>query len=78
MAYRVKEEALDLHPQLFTQVNGKRVTLHGKEEKVQVPATKTKPAREIVVPMATQAELAILCKEGNPFIEEYDKKEEKA
>lgn len=77
MAYRVKEEALDLHPQLFTQVNGKRVTLHGREEKVQVPATKTKPARETVVPMASQAELAILYKEGNPFIEEYDKKEEK-
>lgn len=78
MAYRVKEEALDLHPQLFTQVNGKRVTLHGKEEKVELPATKNKPKREVIVPMATQAELGILYKEGNPFIEEYDKKEEKA
>lgn len=78
MAYRVKEEALDLYPQLFTQVNGKRVTLHGKDEKVLLPATRTKPAREVVVPMATQSDLAFLFKEGNPFIEEYDKKEEKA
>lgn len=75
--YRVTDAALDQFPQLFTQLNGKRLTLHGKSELVEIDATARSPKKTITVPMATEAELAALYKEGNPFIEEYEVAEEK-
>lgn len=70
--YRVKDSALDEFPQLFTQVNGKRVTLHGKEEKVELAATARLPKRIVTVPMATETEIEQLYKEGHPFVEPYE------
>ena len=78
MAYRVKQEALDNNPQMFTLVNKKRVTLHGKPETVWIDATAAKPKQQITIPAATQAELKILFEQKHPFVEEFDAKEEQA
>lgn len=78
MAYRIKQEALDVNPQLFTLVNKKRVTLHGRPETVWTDATAVKPKQQITIPAATQADLKILFEQKHPFVEEFDAKEDKA
>lgn len=78
MAYRIKQEALDVNPQLFTLVNKKRVTLHGRPETVWTDATAVKPKQQITIPSATQADLKILFEQKHPFVEEFDAKEDKA
>ena len=77
MAYRVKQDASDAYPQLFTLVNGKRVTLHGRSETVWTDATKARPKQQVTIPAATQADLKILFEEKHPFVEEFDAKDEK-
>ena len=80
MAYRVKQEALDTNPQLFTIIRAtkKRVTLHGRPETVWIDATAARPKQQITIPAATQAELKILFEQKHPFVEEFDAKEEQA
>lgn len=78
MAYRIKQEALDVNPQMFTLVNKKRVTLHGRPETVWTDATAVKPKQQITIPSATQADLKILFEQKHPFVEEFDAKEDKA
>lgn len=78
MAYRVKQEALDTNPQLFTIIRAtkKRVTLHGKPEIIWTDATAARPKQQVTIPAATQAELKMLFEQKHPFVEEFDAKEE--
>lgn len=63
--YYVSPPALRKYGTLFTQIEGKAITLHGKAEKVMRPGNGDEPPREETVPAATQEELAILYAEGN-------------
>lgn len=60
------------NPQLFSQIKGKRVALHGQSETVKVQPHFGVPERTVTVPPATQSDLEFLFKEGNPIIEFYE------
>lgn len=70
MAFRVKSEFQHV-TELTTSVNGRRVALNGAYQKT-TEAQPNRPAQVISVPAATQADLELLFKEGNPCVEQYD------
>jgi len=70
MAFRVKSEFQNV-TELTTTVNGRRVALNGAYQKT-TEAQPNRPAQVISVPAATQADLELLFKQGNPCIEEFE------
>ena len=70
--YRVKPSAIFMHPHLSTQIDGMPISLNGKPGVHKRPETKEGPAQETVMPAATQAQLELLFKQGNPLIEKYE------
>lgn len=52
-------------------MNGRRVALNGAYQKT-TEAQPNRPAQVISVPAATQADLELLFKQGNPCIEEFE------
>lgn len=76
MKYQVKKQ-FSSNPTLVTSIGDKTVGLNG-EIRVEIPATKTGPAKERVIPAATQSDLKALFLAGNPLIEEVEDAKEKA
>jgi len=74
MAFRVKSEFQNV-TELTTTVNGRRVALNGAYQKT-TEAQPNRPAQVISVPAATQADLELLFKQGNPCIEEFESAKE--
>ena len=74
--YRVKSEFSHI-PELVDLVNGRRVALNGAYTKT-IPADAGRPERTVSVPAATQADLAVLFKNGNPCVEEGEAAREQA
>jgi len=70
MAYRVKK-AFQVHPELTTVVDGKRVALN-QSYTHKTKGTPTKPPETITVPLATQAELKAIFERGDPCVEKYE------
>lgn len=56
-------------PNLVTLVNGTPVALHGKDITIEIPAQGNKLVTTRTIKGATQSQLEVLYKEGNPFIE---------
>lgn len=72
--FRIKEGPAWQHPELVTTIRDVPVSL--KEElTIKRPATKEMPERMIFYRAATQEDLEFLFKEGHPFVEAYDEKE---
>jgi hypothetical protein len=70
--YYIDEVTLYQNPTLFTVLDGKPLSLNGKEEKVKKPASDKYPERTIVYKAATQAELKKLFDAGHPLIKERE------
>lgn len=70
--YYVPDDIIWKNPQLFTVLDGKRITLHGKDETVQLPADEKGPARTAIFKAATQAQLKKLHEMGHPHVHARD------
>lgn len=58
-------------PELTTQINGRPIALNAPFVKTY-EATAGRPARKVDVPLATQEQLLLLYKQGNPVLEEEE------
>lgn len=73
MKYKLKDEFSSLPPErLVTQLAGEKqaFTLHSQPLKRTRPATSQGPAKEVVIPTATQAQLKKLHDIGSKLVEE--------
>lgn len=74
--YKLKDVALQ-YPQLFANVGDEVVTLHGKDESVEVETYPGGPKRIVVKKQATQEQLKALYLQNHPFIEMVENATEK-
>lgn len=70
--YYIPDDILYKHPQLFSVLNGKTISLTGKSETVTKKANEDRPARTVVYAAATQADFKKLFEAGHPFVKKRD------
>lgn len=70
MKYRVKKQ-FAAQEEMVTTVNNKTVALI-KDLHIKIPDSQSGPGKTKVIKLATQEEMAIMFKDGNPVIEQYD------
>lgn len=74
--YKLKDVALQ-YPQLFANVGDIVVTLHGKDETVEVESYPGGPKRVVIKKAATQEQMKALFEQNHPFIEEVENSTER-